>query len=172
MKPSPKNDFDFRMFMALNPLFNNIYLGEVLIPAVEREQDVFDSIIKKLKKYHPRTDDNISDKDKTLTSAQNVYNGREMIINGFKNKLFPFYSGNYYEELEEESSESRELSEIEGENEEPKDKMPDNTIKQITELDKFYGPDLISKYFNEKSLIEILNQLKNYKKKTWNTSRQ
>ena len=31
-------------------------------------------------------------------------------------------------------------------------------------LDKFYGPDLISKYFKEKSLIEILNQLKDYRK--------
>ena len=28
-----------------------------------------------------------------------------MIINAFKNKLFPFYSGNYYEESEKESSE-------------------------------------------------------------------
>ena len=30
-------------------------------------------------------------------------------INAFKNKLFPFYSGNYYEELEEESSEKMKM---------------------------------------------------------------
>ena len=79
-----------------------------------------------------------------------------MIINAFKNKLFPLYSGNYYEEFKEESSES------EGENEEPEDKMPDiNTSEQINMLDKFYGSDSINEYFKEKSLAEIINQLNN-----------
>ena len=32
MKPSPKKHFDFGVFMALKPLFNAIYFGEVLIP--------------------------------------------------------------------------------------------------------------------------------------------
>ena len=41
MKPSPKNRFDFRMFMALKPLLQTIYFGEVLIPAIERDQGVF-----------------------------------------------------------------------------------------------------------------------------------
>ena len=46
-------------------------------------------------------------------------------INAFKNKLFPFYLGNYYEE----SSKSE-------------DKMPDiSTFEQITDLDTFYGHD-------------------------------
>ena len=31
-------------------------------------------------------------------------------------------------------------------------------------LDKFYGPNLINKYFNKKSLIEIINTLKDYRK--------
>ena len=83
-----------------------------------------------------------------------------MIIEVFKNNFFPFYSGNYYEELEEESSE--------GENEESsesEDKIPViSTCEQITLLGKFYVSDLISKYFKEKSLIEFLNQLKDYRK--------
>ena len=63
------------------------------------------------------------------------YDGREMIINAFENKLFPFYSGNYYEEFKEESSESEdEISDI-------------STFQQITKLDDFYGPDLINKFF-------------------------
>ena len=49
MKPSPKKDFDFRMFMSLKPLFSTIYFGEMLIPAIEREQDVFDYKIGELK---------------------------------------------------------------------------------------------------------------------------
>ena len=106
MKPSPKNQFDFRLFMALKPYFQTIYFGEMLIPAIEREQDVFDYKIGELKKYGPRTKNNISDKNKVLTNAQNLYDGRELIFNVFKNKLFPLYSGNYYEEFKEESSES------------------------------------------------------------------
>ena len=31
-------------------------------------------------------------------------------------------------------------------------------------LGKFYGPDLMSKYFKEESLIEIMNTLKDYRK--------
>ena len=49
--------------------------------------------------------------------------------------------------------------------EEAEDKTLDNNaIEQITELDKFYGSDLIDKYFNKKSLLEIINTLKHYRK--------
>ena len=155
MKPSTKNDFDFRMFLPLKLFFNSIYFGDVLIPAVEREQDVFEKILENFKKYKPKTDSNVDDKNKTLTSAQNLYDGREMIINAFKKKLFPLLSGNYYEEFEEE-----ELSESEGE-----DEIPNiGTSEQITELDEFYGPDLINKYFIEETLTKIINKLKDYKK--------
>ena len=34
-----------------------------------------------------------------------------MIVDAFKNKLFPLYSGNYYEEVREESSESKDEDE-------------------------------------------------------------
>ena len=50
MKPYPKNHFDFRMFKALKPFFFSIFYGDVLIPSVERDQDVFDTILEKLKK--------------------------------------------------------------------------------------------------------------------------
>ena len=98
MKSSPKNCFDFRMFMSLKPFFQTIYFGEVLTSAIERDQDVFGDMIEKLKKYKPRTKDNIKDKNNVLKNTQNLYDGREMIINAFKNKLFPLYSGNYYED--------------------------------------------------------------------------
>ena len=158
IKPSAKNDFDFRMFLPLKLLFQRIYFGDILIPAVEREPDVFDTILEKLKKYKPRTKSNIEDKKHTLTSAQNLYDGREIIINTFKNKFFPLYSGNYYEELEEESSEV--------ENEEPEDKLPTptKTSDGINEMDEIYDPDLIKYYFMEKSLTKIISKLKDYKK--------
>ena len=75
-----------------------------------------------------------------------------MIVSAFRNKLFPLHSGNYYESIKEKSSESE-------------DEIPDiGTSEQTTMLDKFYGSDLINKYFNKKSLIEIINTLKDYRK--------
>ena len=90
MKPSPKNRFDFRMFMALKPLFQTIYFGEVLMQAIERDQGVFESIIEKLKEWKPRTEDNISDKNNVLKNAQNLYGGRKMIINAFTINYFHY----------------------------------------------------------------------------------
>ena len=149
-----KKHHDFRIYKALKELFKTIYYGEMLIPAIEREQDIFDDKNEELKKYLPKTKDNIDTKYNLLTNALKFYDRREMIINAFKNKLFPLYSGNYYEEFKEESSES------EGE-----DKIPDISIlEQITELDKFYGRDLIYKYFLENSLIKTMKKLKDYKK--------
>ena len=79
-----------------------------------------------------------------------------MIIDVFKNKLFPVASGNYYEEFKEESSESEDGEKPGDENEE--------SIKQINELNRIYVP-LIKRYFMEKSLIEIIKKLKDYKEK-------
>ena len=149
-----KKHYDFRMYKSLKVLFRTIYYGEMLIPAIERERAVFDDKMEELKKYRPRTKDNTDTKNNLLTNADNFYDGREIIINTFKNKLFLFYSGNYYEEIKEESSES------EGE-----DKIPDiNTLVQINELGKFYGRDLIYNYFLENSLTKIIKKLKGYKK--------
>ena len=108
-----------------------------------------------LKVYRPKKDSKYYGlKQALVINAQNFYDGKEMISNAFKNKLSPFYSGNYYEEFKEESSKS------DGE-----DKIPDiSTLEQITELDKFYGRNLIYKYFLENSLIKIMKKLKDYKK--------
>ena len=39
-------DYNFTSFSSLRELFRAIYYGEVLIQAVEREQDNFDDMIK------------------------------------------------------------------------------------------------------------------------------
>ena len=157
MKSSPKTIFDFRMFLPLKPFFDRIYFGEVLIPATEGEQIVFDEILKRLKKYAPRAENNVDDKNNVLKNAQNLYDGREMIIDAIKNKLFPLASGNYYEEVEEESSKSKDKEKSEGE------KIRKDNNRQINEPDKHYGSVLINKYFKEKSLMTIVNNLRNYR---------
>ena len=130
-------DYDFTNFSSYRDLFRAIYYGEILIPAVQREQDNFDDMIKILKAYRPRKDSKYYGlKQDLANNVQNFYNGREMIIEAFKNKFFPFYSGNYYKELEEESSEGKNEASSESE-----DKIPDiSTSEQITMLDTFYSP--------------------------------
>ena len=98
-------DYDFTNFSSLRELFSPICYGEILISAVEREQDNFDDMIKILKAYRPRKDSKYYGlKQDLVINAQNFYDEREMIIDGLKTKLFPFYSGNYFEKFKEESS--------------------------------------------------------------------
>ena len=78
-----KVHYDFRTFKSLKELFNSIYFGEILIPAVEREENAFDHGIEELKKYRARGENYIQQRSDLLTNAPNVYDGREMIINGF-----------------------------------------------------------------------------------------
>ena len=97
MEPSKKNTHDFTMFRKLRPFFEEIYYGRRTIDAIERDQDIFVKKIEKLKKYGARSKENIKNNDIVLENARNIFNGREMIIYGFINKLFPLASGNYYE---------------------------------------------------------------------------
>ena len=47
MKTSIKHDYDFRVFSKLKPFFERIYFAEILIPAAEGEQIVFDEMFEK-----------------------------------------------------------------------------------------------------------------------------
>ena len=83
-------DYDFTNFSSLRELLRLIYYGEIVIPAAEREQDNFDSILESLKMYRPRKDSKYKKlKDDILVNAQNFYDGREVVINAFKDKIFP-----------------------------------------------------------------------------------
>ena len=81
-----------------------------------------------------------------------------MIVNGFKNKIFPFYSGNCYYDLEEETSES-------DEEESEKDKAFVSKLEKLAiDSDKVLDPELVDKYFHSNSLKEILKQLKDLRR--------
>ena len=71
-----KKHYDFRKSKSLKELFKSICYREILIPAIEREQN-FDYKITELKKYRPRTTDNIESKDKLLINAQIFYDGEK-----------------------------------------------------------------------------------------------
>ena len=85
----------------MGDLFNQIYFGKSLIPAAEREQDEFYYRLENLKKYDPKTNGNISIRESFLKNKKSFYDGREMVINAFKNKIIPPVDGSYSQYFEE-----------------------------------------------------------------------
>ena len=73
-----------------------------------------------------------------------------MIIDAFKNKIFPKAPTGFEDDVDEDELLKRHerdsrLPTIE---EEPEDEIPNiDTFEQITKLEEFYVPDLINKYF-------------------------
>ena len=119
---------------------------------------MFKDMIDILKNYKPRRSDYKIKKDALVINAQNFYDRREMIIEVFKNKLFPLYSGNYCHDLEEEETPKSDNEESE------KGKASVSKLeKKPIDLDKVLNPALMQKYFYNSSLREVAKQLEDLK---------
>ena len=106
-------DYDFSNFRPLRELFRVIYYGDVIIPGAEREKDEFYDMLEILKECTPRKDSKYKKlKDDLLINAQNFNDGREIIINAFKDKIFPPNSlSDYPEYVPEETGSFIKLNE-------------------------------------------------------------
>ena len=103
-------DYDFSDYKTFKELFRDRYYKETTIDDVERKQDEFSAVIVALKNYVPRNNKYVEAKNKLLNNVNNFYKGREKIIEGFKNEIFPFYYDEEYEEqmrFEREEEEER-----------------------------------------------------------------
>ena len=159
-------DYDFTNFSSLRELFRAIYYGEMLIPVAEREQDDFDNRFELLKDYKPKKDSKYYKlKDNHLINTKKIYDGRKMIIEGFKNKIFPLSNPDYYPEYtSEKDTLSRSSISSDSEDISPRgatdksdftaddlDKMyignADDLDKFLLDAEKHLDPDLIEKYF-------------------------
>ena len=131
-----------------------MYYGEILIPAAEREQDDFDEMYELLKKYKPRKDSKHNKlKEDLLINAKKFYEGREMIIKTFTDKLFPLTDPSNYPHYTESDSERDKVS------------FTDKTYKSLAdELDEILSPGVLSKYFENNSLNEMIEQLEYFKR--------
>ena len=92
---SNKVDYDFSEYRSLKELFKAIYYRNVTIEKAERIQKEFNAITDALKNYKPKKTKYKENKEKLLINAQNFYDGREMIINAFKNGIFPLVPTGY-----------------------------------------------------------------------------
>ena len=79
----------------------------------EHIQDGFDAMLSVFSDYTPRDEKYIEAENKLLDNAKNFSKGREKIIEGFKNGIFPL---NYDDEFEEEERHEKEIKNIRNEN--------------------------------------------------------
>ena len=83
-------EFYFSDYRSLKELFKAIYYRKISIDDAEGIQEECKAILSALEGYNPRKPEYITTKNNLLINAKNFYDGREEIINAFKNKIFPF----------------------------------------------------------------------------------
>ena len=88
-------DIDYKNFMKIyrnctSESYSFLTIDTTL-PAKGDIQMKFAGVLTALEKYKPTKPEYIDEKLKVLDNAGRFYNGREMIINAFKNEIFPFY---------------------------------------------------------------------------------
>ena len=83
----------------LKSYLETFYYKKVTIYDAEHTQDGFNSVLGVLSDYTPNTQKYIEAKNKLLDNAKSFYEGREKIIEGFKNGIFQL---NHNDEFKEE----------------------------------------------------------------------
>ena len=68
-----------------------IYYWKLSIDRAEEIQNEFTGVFTALEKCKPTKPECTDEKSKLLDNTRRFYNGREMIINAFKNEIFSFY---------------------------------------------------------------------------------
>ena len=153
-------DYHSNSFSFLRELFRTIYYGEILIPGAEREQNNFDYVIKILNIYKLRKDSKYYKfKQDLLINAHNFYDGREMIIKAFENKIFPLSKSYYYPEYTSEKD-TLSRSSISSDSEDELLKQHDELYEAISNVNNKLDSELIRKYFNKGSLLELYKFLR------------
>ena len=91
---SSKEPFHFRMFKTTRPFGDDIYSSKITINEADQEQsDLVEYILNfNIKTRRKNKDDKKKHKKNILNSTQNLYYGRELVINAFKSELFPLKS--------------------------------------------------------------------------------
>ena len=83
---------------------------KMTINDAEQTQDEFNSDLGVLSYYTPKAQKYIEAKNKLLDNAKNVYEGREKIIEGFKNGIFSLNHDNKFEEVARHEEEEKNIN--------------------------------------------------------------
>ena len=162
-------EFDFREYDSLKELLKAIYYRNLKIEDAERKQDELVAVFNALEKYNPRKSDYVTARKNILRNAKNIYDGREMIINAFKNKLFPLSTEDVFEDEHEDEFYTQrkleaipEFSDFGNEEETPRD-MPELENEESAALNRKQKAQGLKKLTPQQILSRLpifLDQLK------------
>ena len=103
-----KTDYDFSDYKTFKELFRDFYYRNITIDEAESKQEEFNVVLHLLKRYSPKHDKYVTLKNNLVDNASKFYKGREKIIEGFKNGLFPFYDKEYEKRMKYEKKQGEE----------------------------------------------------------------
>ena len=98
--------YDFSDYKTFKKLFRNLYYRKMTIDDAELKQDEFNAVLGVLSIYTPRDQKYNKPKNKLLNNATKFFRGREKIIKGFKDGIFPL---NHDDEFEEKNRYEEEI---------------------------------------------------------------
>ena len=86
---SGKYTYDFRMFNTIRIFVEDLYEGKITLEEADEDQSDLTDMINEFTKETRRRNSGKKQEKKTVTkSLHNFLNAREMVLNGFKSKLF------------------------------------------------------------------------------------
>ena len=147
-------DYAFSDYKTFKELFRDLYYRTVTIDEAESKRDEFNVVLHVLKKYSPKHDKYVTLKNNLVDNASKFYKGREKIIEGFKNGVFPFYYDREHEK--------RMKYEEEKEQEEKQKPTKDDLIalnKHIIDEETNINEEVFKKYFHFLRPSDILMYL-------------
>ena len=91
-------EYDFSNYKTFNDFFNDIHCRRMTIDQAEIRQNNFNNELILLNDYSPKSSKYKEAKNNLLNNAKKFYDGRQKIIEGFKNGLFSLKSDDEFEE--------------------------------------------------------------------------
>ena len=105
--------YDFSNYRTFKELFRDLYYKKLTIDDAEAYQIQFDPVLYNLNKYSPKNPKYIDAKNNLLKNVEKFYKGRNKIIEGFKNNIFPvYYDETFVKTLETDEESALENQEI------------------------------------------------------------
>ena len=129
------------MFEKLKTLFEEIYYGCKTIGAIEIDQDLFPQDLERLNNYAPKVEPNISNRRKILENANHFFEGRQMVIDAFENRLFPMSDGSHYNRRDAEREYSSDSDDDDDDNDDGHGPTGSRRLPRNNNLDDSSGSD-------------------------------
>ena len=144
-----KVEYDFSDFKAFNKLFRDLYYKNMIINDAEMKQNEFNSKLDALNNYSRKAQKYIEAKNSLINNAKNFYEGREKIIKGFKEKIFPIKFDD--DKTEQQTSKKSTKTDVY--------KFNKQIIKEETEINK----ELFKEYFRFQKTVWYINKFIQFK---------